>query len=171
MPSYESISNKSFWRSNNARPRQISSLQNHAAGGKIECDPPNLAQSVDFLDLTGKTLEQAELKDMLYIDRHLVFLEGCGFLSLGSSTLDGRRGVRLTHVGNMFLQPELSDFGNESLLPDVIKELERQIQTLTYPEEDKNGLLYKLRDAFAKQSGDLIVKAIVEIGSKLASAH
>jgi hypothetical protein len=139
--------------------------------GEIEGDPPNLAQSVDFLDLMGKRLEQAELKDMLYIDRHLVFLEECGFLSLGDSTLDARRGVRLTHLGNMFLQPELSDFGNESLLPDLIKELERRIQTLTYPEEDRNGLLYKVREAFAKQSSDLIVKALIEIGSKVASAH
>lgn len=131
--------------------------------GEIESDLPNLAQSVDFLDLTGKTLEQSELKDFLYIDRHLVFLEQCGFLSLGSSTLDGRRGVRLTHLGNMFIQPELSDFGNQTLLPDIISELEQRIQTLTYPEEEKNGLLYKLREAIAKQSPDLIVKIMFEI--------
>jgi hypothetical protein len=139
--------------------------------GEIESDPPNLAHSVDFLDLTGKTLEQAELKDMLYIDRHLVFLEQCGFLSLGTSTLDCRRGVRLTHLGHMFLQPELSNFGNESLLPDIIRELEQCIHTLTYPEEEKNGLLYKMREAFAKQRGELVVKAVIEIASQIVKAH
>jgi hypothetical protein len=139
--------------------------------GEIESDPPNLAQSVDFLDLTNKTLEQSELKDFLYIDKHLVFLEQCGFLSLGPSTLDGRRGVRLARLGVMFLQPELSDFGNASLLPDIIKALEQHIQTLTYPEEEKNGLLYKLREAVAKQSVDLTVKAIIDIAFQLFKAH
>ncbi len=139
--------------------------------GEIEDDHPNLADSTDFLTLIDKPLDQAELKDMLYIDKHLVFLEQCGYLSLGSPTYDGKRGVRLTALGQMFLQPELAEFGNTSLLPDIIKALEERIQTLTYPEEEKNGLLYRMREAITKQSGELIVKTIMEIAFRYAQAH
>jgi hypothetical protein len=105
--------------------------------GEIEGGAPNFADTNDFLNLIGKQLDQAELEDMWYIDRHLVFLKECGFISLGSSTYEGKRGVKLTAQGNMFLQPELAEFGNQSLLPDVIKALEERIQALTYPEEEK----------------------------------
>jgi hypothetical protein len=88
--------------------------------GQIEGEGgPNFADSTDFLDLVGKPVDQAELKDMWYIDRHLVFLDQCGFLSLGSSTYQGKRGVKLTAMGHMFVQPELAEFGNETLLPDA----------------------------------------------------
>jgi hypothetical protein len=139
--------------------------------GEIENDLPNLADSTDFLELIGKPLNRAELKDMLYIDKHLGFLEQCGFLSLGSSTYEGKRGVRLTALGHMFLQPELAEFGNQSLIPDIIKAVEERIQTLTYPEEEKNGLLYRMREAVTKQSGELIVKTITEIAAHYAKAH
>jgi hypothetical protein len=68
----------------------------------------------------------------------------------------------------MFLQPELAEFVNASLLPDIIKAIEERIQTLTYPEEEKTGLLYRVREAIAKQSGDLIVKILVEIAFRYA---
>jgi hypothetical protein len=71
----------------------------------------------------------------------------------------------------MFLQPELAEFGNESLLPDIIKAVEERIQTLTYPQEEKEGLLYRLREAAAKQGGDALVKIIVEIATRYAQAH
>ena len=71
----------------------------------------------------------------------------------------------------MFLQPELAAFGNQSLLPDVIKALEERIQALTYPEEEKEGLLYRMREAVARQRGDFIVKIIMEIASRYAQTH
>jgi hypothetical protein len=139
--------------------------------GEIEGGAPNFADTNDFLNLIGKQLDQAELEDMWYIDRHLVFLKECGFISLGSSTYEGKRGVKLTAQGNMFLQPELAEFGNQSLLPDVIKALEERIQALTYPEEEKEGLLYRMREAVARQRGDFIVKIIMEIASRYAQTH
>jgi len=99
-------------------------------------------------------------------------LEQCGYVSLSSSTLQGKRSVKLTAQGHMFLQPELAEFGNQSLLPDIIKAMEERIQTtLTYTEEEKNGLLYKVREAVTKQSGELIVKTLIEIASRYAQAH
>jgi len=49
--------------------------------------------------------------------------------------------------------------------------LEQRIQTLTCPQEEKNGLSYKLREAFAKQSGELIVKAVIEIATQFVKSH
>jgi hypothetical protein len=138
--------------------------------GEIEGQAPHFADSTDFLDLINKSLADAEMKDMLYIDKHLVFLEQCGFLKLGSSTYDAKRGVKLTALGHIFVQPELAEFANQSLLPDIIKNLEERI-TLTYPEEERNGLLYRLREAVAKQSPDLIVKIMIEFAARYAQAH
>lgn len=96
--------------------------------GEIENDIPNLAQSTDLLMLIDKPLDKAEFKDKLYIDKHLAFLDQCGFLSLGSSTYDMKRLVRLTALGNIFLQPELAEFANASILPDIIESLEDRIK-------------------------------------------
>jgi len=139
--------------------------------GEIEHNVPNLAQSGDLIDLIKKHQDDAELDDLFYVDKHLVFLEECGFLSLGALTPDARREIRLTSLGNMFLQPELSEFVNKSLLADIIKAIEESIQTLTYPEKEKEGLLYRMREAIAKQRGDLIVRIIMEIASRYAQAH
>jgi hypothetical protein len=58
------------------------------------------------------------------------------------------------------VQSELAEFGKEPMLPQVVKSLEDQFQVLTYPQEDKNKLLYRLREAVAKQGPDLMVKII-----------
>ena len=49
------------------------------------------------------------------------------------------------------------------LLPQVMKSLERDIQVLTYPEAEKEGMLYRLREAMASQAPDVIAKVIAEI--------
>jgi hypothetical protein len=66
--------------------------------GEIESNALNCAESTDFLKFIGKEGHQAELKDMLYIDKHLVFLEECGFLSLFAPTHNMKRGAKLTGV-------------------------------------------------------------------------
>ena len=139
--------------------------------GEIENDIPNLTQSTDLLALIDKPLDKAEIKDMLYIDKHLAFLEQCGFLSLGSPTYDMKRGIRLTALGSIFLQPELAEFTNASILPDIMESLEDRIKTLTYPEEDKKGLLFQVHEAFTKQKGELVVKALFEVASLVLKAH
>jgi hypothetical protein len=135
-----------------------------------EIEAPLLADTTDFLDLIGKDPNHIELKDMLYLDRHLEFLRDCDFVSLGAPTMAEReRVVTLTKQGRMFLQPELAEFGHESLLPDIIKALEQRI-VLSYPEEERNGVLYRIREAVSKQSGDLILKAI-EIGLRMSQSQ
>jgi hypothetical protein len=51
------------------------------------------------------------------------------------------------------------------MLPQVVKSLEDKIQVLSYPEAEKNGMLYRLRDALAGEVPDIIAKVIVEVGS------
>jgi hypothetical protein len=65
------------------------------------------------------------------------------------------------------VQPELAEFGRQPMLPQVVKSLEDQIQVLTYPQEQKDGMLYALREAIAKQAPDGIAKAIAEVGAKI----
>ncbi len=38
---------------------------------------------------------------------------------------------------------------------------------LTYPQEQKDGMLYRLREAIAKQAPDVIAKVIAEVGAKI----
>lgn len=102
-----------------------------------------------------------------YLDRHLEYLKERGYVTLGTLTLAGVRVVQLTALGWEFVQPELAEFGRSPLLPDVLKALEDKIQILSYPQEEKAGLLYRLRDAIAQQAPDVIAKVIVEISAKL----
>ena len=69
--------------------------------------------------------------------------------------------------GQKFVQPELAEFGQKAMLPQVLESIEKSVQVLTYPEEEKSGMLFRLREAVAKQAPDLIAKALAEIGYKL----
>lgn len=102
---------------------------------------------------------------MAHLDRHVNFLEEERHLKTEPSGV--WRSVRLTSKGQKFVQPELAEFGQQPMLPDVVKSLEKQI--LTYPEEDNAGMLYRLREAVAKNAPDLFAKVIVEIISKAAT--
>ena len=70
----------------------------------------------------------------------------------------------------MFLQPELAEFGQRPMLPQVVESIERRIAVLTYPEEEKNGMLYRLREAIAKGAPELIAEVIVEVSSKILTS-
>jgi hypothetical protein len=103
-----------------------------------------------------------------HINRHLGFLEDTGYVQIGLKLADLHFSrIRLTSSGQVFVQPELAEFGQHSILPELVKSLENHVQVLTYPEH-KEGLLYNLRDALARNAPDMIVKAIVEIGMAMA---
>ena len=104
-----------------------------------------------------------------YVNRHLSFLEQEGYIRIGAK-LDETEfgGIDLTAQGQKFVQPQLAEFGQGSMMPQIVKSLEKEI--LTYPSAESDGLLFNLREAVAKQAPDLLVKAIVEIGAKIASS-
>jgi hypothetical protein len=117
---------------------------------------PELIDSADFLDLlSGIPLGDDE--KILYVGRHLDHLIGEGYLrEFGTSGISVKKIVKLTNLGEKFVQPELADFGQQELLPEVVGSLEKQI--LTYPAEKRDGFLLELREAMAKNSAELIAK-------------
>jgi len=100
-----------------------------------------------------------------HLDRHVDFLRDDNYLIIGGP-LGLYRSLRLTPKGQKFVQPELSEFGRPAMLPEMVKSAEQQIQTLTYPAGEKEGLLFKSRDAVAGNAPDLIAKIIVEAGAR-----
>lgn len=105
-----------------------------------------------------------------YLQRHTKFLRDCDLIHRGTPIPEYCiEYISLTSKGEMFIQPELANFSNQELWPEVMKALEDSVQVLSYPDEEKQNMLFRLRDALAKQVPDVIAKVIVEIGSKIAS--
>lgn len=129
----------------------------------------------DFADLVPAALDlgrgnRPEVLRNLYVDNHLEFLGERGYVTLGTPTLDMVRVVQLTAAGRIFVQPELAEFGREPILPKVVDALEDRIQELTYPQEEKAGMLFNLRDAVAKQAPDVVAKVLVEVAARVLAA-
>jgi hypothetical protein len=134
--------------------------------GELRDVYPNWVTTPDLLELIPEFVAaNGEQRALHYLDRHLVFLEQRGFIAIGTPTLGSSRTIRLTAEGEMFVQPELAEFGNEPLLPQVVQAIERQI--LTYPEERRSPFLFDLREAIAKNAPDIFAKLVVEILPKL----
>jgi hypothetical protein len=134
--------------------------------GEFREEHPSLLQTVDILDLVPEVIKQdGEQKALFYLERHVMHLQERGYLRSTTPSLRGTglRVLQLSSQGEMFVQPELAEFGSEPLLPQVMKSLERDIQVLTYPEAEKEGMLYRLREAMASQAPDVIAKVIAEI--------
>jgi hypothetical protein len=126
----------------------------------------------DLVDLVPERIERdGEQMARNFVNRHLVHLASRGYVTLGDSTVEGFRVVRLSAEGEMFVQPELAEFGGKPMLPQVVKSIEDEIQVLTYPQEEKDGMLYRLREAVAKQTPDLIAKVIVEVSSRILTGR
>jgi hypothetical protein len=119
-------------------------------------------QTGELMDIVPQKVGTGLLVALDHLDRHVDFLRDIGLLSVRQAGV--WRSLQLTAKGQMFVQPELAEFGHQALLPQVVKSLEDQIQVLTYPQEEKDGMLYRLREAIAKQTPDIIAKVITEIG-------
>ena len=134
--------------------------------GEFREEHPSFLQTVDILDLVPEVVKQhGEQKALFYLERHVMHLQERGYLRSTTPSLRGTglRVLQLSSQGEMFVQPELAEFGSEPLLPQVMKSLERDIQVLTYPEAEKEGMFYRLREAMASQAPDVIAKVIAEI--------
>ncbi len=103
-----------------------------------------------------------------HVERHVAFLIDAGYVKqVLPATAIRHASFSLTLKGQTFVQPELLEFGGQPMLPLVIKSLEDKIQVLTYPEEEKSGMLYRLREALAEKAPDVIAKVIAEISAKI----
>jgi hypothetical protein len=154
--------------SGNLSPGILLKIMNRLRDLRASFSPFTMSDS--FFDLAPQEIrDRGDQPTSYYIDAHLEFLQGRGYVELGQPTMMIRvRPVKLTSEGQMFVQPELAEFGQRQLLPQVVNSLEQEMQVLTYPTE-KESLLYKIRDAIARNSPDLIAKVLVEIGSKVAT--
>lgn len=104
----------------------------------------------------------------LCLDRHLRHLQAREFIYYHPTAAEyGASSFRIKIKGELFVQPALAEFGQEPLLPQVVKSLEESVRVSTYPEEEKSGMLFRLRDAIAKQAPDVIAKAITEVGFRI----
>lgn len=105
-----------------------------------------------------------------YLQRHTDYLNERRLLKIvpGAPIY---RVLQLTAKGQTYLQPELAEFGEIPILPAVVKGLENEIAVLTYPEQEKEGMLHRLREALAERGPDLLVKVLVEVGAKIAAGH
>jgi hypothetical protein len=126
---------------------------------------PNFTVSTGHLMELVPTEVGSGMAALDYLDRHIDYLEGDGYLT--TSPAGVYRWLRVTVKGQKLVQPELAEFGKQPMLPQVVKSLEDQFQVLTYPQEEKDKLLYRLREAVAKQGPDLIAKIIVEVSAKI----
>ncbi len=130
-------------------------------------DPRQLG-TITFLELVGNDENRDEGQRKVYINFHLDHLEKDGWISVKHrSSRQDFRTIELTSMGRKYVQPEVSDFGKISMLPEVVKALETDI--LTYPEEEKSNLIYRLHESVAKGSATVFKAIIVEIGAKLAA--
>jgi hypothetical protein len=134
---------------------------------ELRADNPAFVMSDRLFNLVATETADADADIANYVDAHLEFLQGRGYVDLGQPAMLIRvRTVKLTTDGLMFVQPELAEFGRPSMLPEVVKSLEDQIQVLTYPPGEKEGLLYSLRDAIQRNAPELVAKILVELGAK-----
>ena len=139
--------------------------------GELREESFDFLRNSDLYNLVSDYVQQnGEQKAQQLLNRHLVHLSDRGYVRLGPPTSEGFRAIWLTADGEMFLQPELAEFGQRPMLPQVVESIERRIAVLTYPEDEKNGMLYRLREAIAKRAPELIAKVIVEVSSKILTS-
>jgi hypothetical protein len=129
-------------------------------------NPLFLPHTGEFMDSVVSE-ERTGLPALNHLDRHIDFLREEGLLTTSPAGI--HRALRLTAKGQKFVQPELAAFGSQPMLPQVVKSLEERIDVLTYPQKEKDRMLYSLREAISKQVPEIIAKVMVEIGAKILS--
>ena len=142
-----------------------------ARAGEMRGRRPEHAGIDELLDLLPPCETHEEKRETRrHLDRHLMHLRSREFIYYDAINAEwGGAKFKIIIKGELFVQPELAEFGREPLLPQVVKSLEESIHILTYPEEEKNGMLFRLRDAISKQAPDVIAKVIAEVGFKIMS--
>lgn len=131
-------------------------------------DSEHSMESRKLFDLIPELVERDGRENACkHLQRHLKFLTQCGLI-YPKAIISGfcLELLSLTLKGTLFVQPELAGFESQSMWPEVIKTIEDKVQVLTYPQEEKDGMLYRLRDAVSKQAPDVIAKVIAEVASK-----
>ena len=131
--------------------------------GTLRDSSPSQVSTLNFEDLVDPGLKFTDdVNRRLYIHRHFEFLRDCGYIqSYTQRTGAVASGLELTANGQMFVQPNLAEFG-QPLLPQIVTYVEQKIEMTVAPSAEKEALRYKLRDAVVSQSVDAFMKLIFE---------
>lgn len=135
--------------------------------GELRDKPPmNPPSEGDLMNLVTEGALPG-MSALNHLQRHTEYLVGIGMLKIvpGAPLY---RVLKLTDKGQTYVQPELAEFAEKSMLPAVVKNVEERIAVLTYPEPEKAGMVHELRKAVAAKAPELIAKVLVEIGSRIA---
>src|SRR3990172_3760374 len=112
---------------------------------------PSQVSTLKFEDLVEPKFVD-DVSRRVYIHRHFDFLRDCGYLQpYGMRMGTVAYGLELTAKGQMFVQPELGEFG-QPLLPQIVAYVEQRIETTTAAPNEKEAWHYKLRDAIANRA-------------------
>ncbi|HVS87505.1 MAG TPA: hypothetical protein VHF01_04700 [Candidatus Acidoferrum sp.] len=80
--------------------------------GELREESFDFLRNSDLYNLVPEYVQQnGEQKALQLLNRHLIHLSERGYVRLGPPTSEGFRAIWLTADGEMFLQPELAEFG------------------------------------------------------------
>jgi hypothetical protein len=129
--------------------------------------PFNPTTEGHLMPLASERSGQSGQAALNHLQRHMDYLAEKAFLKIvpGAPLY---RILKLTAKGQAYLQPELVDFGEKPILPEVVKNLENKIAILTYPETEKLRMVHALREALADKAPELFAKVLVEVGARLS---
>ncbi len=126
-------------------------------------DPFTYIQTQDLVELFPPERQAADARrNMRVMYSYVKFLEEIGYVKLGTPTLDANCTVALTALGEMFLQPELAQLQNPDLLSEMLEAVENQILTYPMDDADRNGFLFKFREALARKAPELAIQLLFE---------
>jgi hypothetical protein len=121
-----------------------------------------------FYEFVPPTQRNDERRTKLFVQRHLEYLQQIGLLELGFKNGPGEYlSVQLTAEGRHYVQPELAQFYGD-VLAQLVPEIEAQIDRSALPEDEKETIKYKFKEALAAHAPDLAVRLMVEILAKVA---
>lgn len=132
--------------------------------GELRDLPPSRVSPVELEGLVDDGIHFADdIQRRLYIHRHLEFLRDRGYLhSYNTRMGEVAHGLRLTADGEVFVQPELAEFGRP-VLPAIVNYVEQKIEISAAPSEQKQTWKFKLREAVVDRAIDAIVDLAAEI--------
>ena len=116
----------------------------------------------DFLPLLPEELELDDYARLLYVKRHIDYLDEIALLEKNAGNW-----IKLTPEGRHFVQPELAEFAMQ-VTSNFISEVESQVESSNLPTEEKEDFRFRLRKTFSDAAPDLAYKLIIEVLVRMA---
>ncbi len=135
---------------------------------------PGFATSQGLLDLLdcltpdGAPTSFPGRENYFQLNRYLTFLKEEGLVSLESGSVGGNfYSIKLTSLGQKFVQPDLADFGRPAMLPQVVNFISNRIELTQWNAEEKAAAKFNLGKALADGATDVFVKLLTEVATNL----